>query len=227
MSAEFLTPASSTDFVNRSRVVTSLVNRRDIGLLARLDLSEALYFQGGIFNGTNQRFENNNNTFYYTGRFVFSPDVGDYSSLTIGVNAAHSDESGTGGTLIGNGFLPAVFGKRTIYGGDIRIESGQLLLSSEFLMGELRYGPLFPPSNDEVSGYHITAGYWVTENAQLLLRFDHLQSDLINIPAEDVLLAGLNWNWTETTSFQFNYQIDTDDADFDNHFWLAQVQVAF
>ena len=228
ISAEFLTPASSTDLVNRSRVVTSLVNRRDVGLLSRLSVSPSFYVLGGIFNGTNQNLENNNNTFYYTGRLVFNPDLGDDNELNIGVNVGLSSESGTGtGTIIGNGFFPAVTGERTIYGGDIRVESGRLLLSSELLIGALEYAPGI---KDEVTGYHITGGYWVSEKAQIVLRFDHLENDendFFTVPAEDLLLAGLNWNWTNTTSFQFNYQINPDDPAFGDHLWLAQVQVAF
>lgn len=228
ISGEFLTPASSTDLVNRSRVVTSLVNRRDIGLLSRLSVSSSFYVLGGIFNGTNQNLKNNNNTFYYTGRLVFNPDLGDDNVLNIGASVGLSSESGTGtGTLIGNGFFPAVTGERTIYGGDIRVESGRLLLSSELLIGALEYAPGI---KDEVTGYHITGGYWVSEKAQIVLRFDHLEndeSDFFTVSAEDLLVAGLNWNWTNTTSFQFNYQVNPDDADFGNHRWLTQVQVAF
>jgi len=221
ISGEFLTPASNTDFVNRSQVVSALVQRRDIGLKARFILSPSVYLSGGMFNGTNQKLENSNNTFYYTGRLVFYPDMGENDELRIGVNAAHSNENGT---LIGNGFLPQVDGDRTIYGGDIRLESGRLLLSSELLLADLEYAAGI---EDEVRGFQVTGGYRVSEKTQLLLRFDHLESDIIAIPEEDLLLAGLNLNFTGTTSFQFNYQVNPDDADFGNHRWLAQVQVAF
>lgn len=220
-SAEYLLPASATDFVDRSRVVSALAQRRDVGVKARLALTPSLLFTAGMFNGTNQNLENSNNTFYYTGRLAFTPDLGD-DFLRVAVNAGRSSENGT---LIGNGTLPRINGERTVYGGDIRLESGRLLLSSELLIADLEYAP---GVEDEVSGYHITGGYMTGENTQLLVRYDHLQSnaEAVAIP-EDLILAGLNHNFTETMSFQLNYAVNPDDSEFGNHRVLAQIQVAF
>jgi hypothetical protein len=75
-----------------------------------------------------------------------------------------------------------------------------------------------PGVEDEVSGFHITGGYWVTESTTLYLRLDHIESELISIPVEDQLLVAFSHNFSSITNFQFNYLLNPDDFDVSNQF---------
>ena len=219
-SGEFLTGAANTDFINRSRIVSLLAQRRDIGVLGKVELTDGLVLSAGMFNGNNQNLGNGNNEFYYTGRLEANNTLGSDAQVVFAGNASYGNENGT---VIGNGRLPAVNGSRALVGGDGRLEVEGLLLSGEFLFGELEYGP---NQIDNVMGFHATAGYWVIEDLQLIARYDHVESDLVPL-TENVIVGGLNYNYTDAASFQLNYQINPDDFDFANHFVLLQTQIAF
>lgn len=225
ISAEFLTPSAGTDFINRSRIVSSLVQRRDIGISAKAELTEGLVLTGGIFNGQNQNLANNDNEFYYTGRIEAGSEIGADATIQIGGNIGYGQEKGT---FIGNGSLPLIYGSRTIYGGDIRLEINRFLVSGEFLGALLEYTP---GTEDEVLGFHITGGYWATDNLQFLLRLDHIESS--NLPASafpeplELVLGGINYNVTDAASFQLNYQVNPEVFNIHNQVLLAQMQIAF
>lgn len=220
LSGEFLVGAAYTDFINRSRIVSLLAQRRDIGILGKAELTEGLQFSAGMFNGSSQNLTNNNNEFYYTGRLEASQNLSSGADITVAVNASFGNENGT---VIGNGRIPSINGSRALIGGDGRFEVGDLLLSGEFLFGELEYGP---NQIDNVLGYHITAGYWVADDVQLLGRLDHIQSDILLFES-NVIVGGINYNYTDAASFQLNYQLNPNDIGFGNHFVLLQTQIAF
>jgi phosphate-selective porin len=212
---------NATDFINRSRIVEALAQRRDIGLRAAYLLSPELTLSGGMFNGNNQRLENSNNTFYYTGRLRYVKEFTESSYFSAAINAGFSEENGT---QIGSAFLPAVDGDRTVYGGDFRFEADRFLLSAEALFADLEYGP---QTDDEVAGYHITGGYAVTPASTLYLRLDHIESDVVDIPVENQVVAAFSHNFSSVTNFQFNYLLNPDDFELSSQYWLAQVQLGF
>lgn len=225
ISAEFLTPTSSTDFINRSRIVSALVQNRDVGVLANAVLTEGLTVSGGIFNGRNQNLSNNDNEFYYTGRIEADSEIGRDARIQIGGNIGHGQENGTS---IGNGSLPLINGTRTIYGGDIRLEVQRFLLSGEFLGATLEYNS---GTEDEVLGFHITGGYWATDQLQFLVRLDHIESRELSVTQFseplDLVYGGINYNFTDAASFQLSYQVNPDNFDINNQVLLAQMQIAF
>lgn len=225
ISAGYLLPAASTDFVNRPRMVGVLAANRDIGILGEAILAEGIKFTGGMFNGRGQNISSNDNQFYYTGRLQITSDIDEETTLQVGGNIGHGQENGT---VIGNGSLPAVDGERFIYGFDLRLEHRAFLFSAELLSSRLEYSPAL---DDEVLGYHLTGGFQATDNLQLLLRLDHVSSNelpqtVFPVP-EKLLLSGINYTFTEAASFAFNYRLNPDDFDFSNHAMLAQMQIAF
>lgn len=225
ISAEFLTPASGTDFINRSRIVSALVQSRDIGFSATAKLTEGLTVTGGIFNGQNQNLENNDNEFYYTGRVAAGSEIGRDARLEIGGNIAYGEE---GGTFIGNRTLPDINGVRAVYGGDIRLEIRRFLLSGEFLGSQLEY---ITGVEDQVLGFHLTGGYQATDELQFLVRLDHIESTELAASQFqeplDLVIGGINYNITDAASFQLNYQLNPDDIDIRNQVLMAQMQIAF
>lgn len=225
ISAGYLLSAAATDFINRPRVVGTLVGNRDIGILGEAVLAEGLKFTGGIFNGRGQNINSNDNQFYYTGRLEFVSEIEEEATLQFGANIGYGQDNGTD---IGNGRLPAIDGQRFIYGIDLRLENRALLFSAELLGSSLDYSATL---DDEVMGFHLTGGYQTTDKLQLLLRYDHVSSDeltvtLFSIP-ENLLIGGINYSFTDAASFAFNYRVNPDDFDFGNHVMLAQMQIAF
>lgn len=225
ISAGYLLPAASTDFVNRPRIVGVLAANRDIGVLANTVLTEGLTLSGGIFNGRSQNINSNDNEFYYTGRMEAASEIGADAFLQIGGNVGYGEENGT---VIGNGSLPAINGTRLIYGGDIRFEFRGFLLSAEFLGARLEYAPSV---EDEVLGFHLTGGYWATDKLQFLVRLDHVESSELSAGAfpepVDLVFGGINYNFTEAASFTLNYQLNPETIDINNQVLLAQMQIVF
>lgn len=225
ISAGYLLPAASTDFINRPRVVGTLVANRDIGLLGEATLTEGLTFAAGIFNGRGQNINSNDNEFYYTGRLEAASEIGTQTYLQIGANIGYGLENGT---IIGNGSLPAVNGERVIFGGDLRVEYWRFLLSAEFLTARLEYSPAV---EDEVLGFHITGGYDITDRLQFLVRLDHVESNELSATVfpqpVDLVFGGINYNFTEAASFTLNYQLNPETIDISNQVLLVQMQIAF
>jgi hypothetical protein len=224
-SYEFLTLASSIDFVNRAQVVTALAPGRQLGLQARFDdRSRTIGARAGIFNGNGTRPNgNDNNNFLYAARITVTPHLGTDGtdhSLVVGVNAAHSEDDGS---TIGGGFVTDFVGARTHLGGDVRLELGRWLFSGEVLYAELR-----PTIGADRSpwGFHATAGFASGRKTQVLVRFDGFEADDGGERA-DVIVLGFNAWPTSVTEFQVNYSIDTRDAAFDHHQLLVNFQFGF
>lgn len=225
ISAGYLLSAAQTDFINRPRISGALAGNRDIGLLGKLKLTDVLSLWAGMFNGTNQDLENNNNTFYYTGRLIWSWEIGSDGNLQIGANMAHSIEDGT---PIGNGSLPVIEGKRTVAGADFRFTSSRFLLAAEYLYSGFRYNSgSVAGQADNLSGYYLTAGYNILENMQFLARYDHVNSDVITFDFnKDLIVLGVNYSLSQVASFTFNY-LTRESSLFGNHAILLQTQIAF
>ncbi len=225
-SKEYLTGAGAIDFVNRSQVVTALAGRRQIGLQVRGKTSDAIVSYGiGMFNGNGFNGNvNDNNAFLYVGRFAIMPHLAggadQENRLEIGVNGAYSNDSNA---PIGGGDLPAFDGKRLVYGGDVQWTRGRVLLSGEVLGARLarRGGDTRTPF-----GYHCTAGYMVTTNSQLLLRYESFRADGLASDGR-LLVVGYNLWPTKVTELQVNYVVPTADGALKHHQLLVNAQLEF
>lgn len=183
-------------------------------------LSEEIQYSIGMFNG-NRFSANDNNSFYYAARLADLQDIGDKGTLELGLNAAYGNNSDS---RIGAGLLPNIQGKRVVFGGDIRLESGPVLLSSEVLFSTLEY---VPGNDDEVSGFHVTAGYWLTPAVLTLIRLDHIHSDQISSIARDLVILGSNLFPTSQTEIQINYAVPLSDPAVDEHQVMLNFQISF
>lgn len=222
-SGEFLTPASTIDFVNRSQVVTALAPGRQIGAqlqVARDDGSFGVRFGVSNGNGTSPN-GNDNADLLYAVRFFATPDLGEGDHrLTLAVNVARSQDQAA---AFGNGFRTAFTGSRTLVGGDLRFTGGRNLLSAEVISANL--DPDVGPEVNPV-GWHVTVGRMLKEKVQGLVRWDAFDDDTF-AGRTDWIVLGLNIWPTSATEFQFNYLVDLDSADFDNHQLLVNMQFGF
>lgn len=160
---------------------------------------------------------NSTNRFYYTSRLLWERSVSD-GNLQVGVNGSYGNEDGI---EIGNGALLPIDGDRYLAGGDFRFTSDKLLLSGEYLYGDLEY---MSGLSDEVQGFHLSGGYNIRPDVQVLLRYDHARSNL-DIIEDDIVTAGINYQFTEVTSFTAKYRIDIGNISANG--LLLQSQIGF
>jgi hypothetical protein len=192
---DFLPPPQQYDFISRARITGQLVQSREIGLSAQGDLDN-LYYYLGIFNGNRLR-NNNNNRLYSIGRLQYTINDVIPGFIKIGVNGSFGNSAGVQSGNAG----PVLGGERTIFGADVHAETDQVLIKAEFLTGDLELpgGVL----KDKISGYYLTGGYKVSDNVQLLARYQTVFYDLSDFYESQITL-GVKRYVTSLISFRFN-----------------------
>jgi hypothetical protein len=144
-----------------------------------------------------------------------------YFEAGVNVARSHDAELSLSGDL-----MPSFSGDRLLYGGDFRLAMNEWLLSGEFIGADLE------PSGSETMkplGYHLTAGYMVSQKSQLLARWDSLDAeDLYTSEGKtDWIVLGFNHWPTKATELQVNHIIDVDDVTLEHNQWLVNLQVVF
>ncbi len=219
-SKEFLTYAGNIDFVNRSQAATFLSPKRQIGLQLRGNIANKIFeYRAGIFNGNGQnKLSNDNNTFMYVGRLTAKLKTTN-SLYEFGLNAAYANNNTQG--IFEKDFI----GKKTMLGGDLRIEINQFLIASEYTINTLDGTLDSILTNRKPYGYHITAGYKFGSNHQVLVRYDNLSPDGVTDNSE-FYIFGYNFWPTSATEIQFNYIIDSKQSEFNSHWFLFNFQLS-
>jgi hypothetical protein len=214
-SAEFLIPAPSIDFVNRSQSVSVLAPGRQLGVALRGGTADEMFgYNVGVFNGNGRSLQGNDNgRLMYVGRVFTRPSMSE-GSLEVGVNIAFSEDD-FGGT-------PA---DRLLFGGDFRWMRDRV-----FVSGEAIYADLDPVVGDsrQPFGYQATLGYMLSPaRHQILARWDALDLDT---PAghSNFIVLGYNFWPSQAFEVQVNYLIPTHEgSDFADQQVLVNFQVAF
>lgn len=209
VSYEFMTAPHKVDFVTRSTVVATLTTHRDIGVRFHGGLTDALNYSFGVYNG-NGYGANDNNKFFYAGRLDYDSSL-EGGSFIVGVNASYGEHENRN---LSSNLLP-IQGDRITYGGDFRYENSSIILASEVLGAKLDYAGF--TESDNVFGFHVTGGYKVSENNQLMLRYDSFNSDLLPAAEQDKIVAGFTRSITVNTGFKVNYLPSVEDTAFSNH----------
>ena len=217
-SAEFLTPAADIDFVNRARAVRSLAPGRSTGASINANPNGGpLRLRAGVFNATSTgsfyaqpgsgpfQGQSDRGGFLLVGRAQATVPAG-AGTLTLGANAGYNTPDTSERFDISSGL---------VVGGDARLRIGRALLAGEYLYSET---PTSPSGRTDDGGY-ATAGYDVTGNDRLLVRFDTFNSS-------NEVLFGYNRAITRAASFQFNVIAPLDD-DAEPAQALANFQLAF
>lgn len=223
-SHEFLTPASSIDFVNRSTVVSQLAPGRNLGAQVRFtDSARTIGLDLGVFNGNGiAPAGNDNNDFLYTARVAGTPvdeviEGRRRRTVRVGANVAVSNDAPDGPCI-------TFCGTRVLLGADARLALDRVLVAGEFLYGDIPGPPgILDP---DPTGWHLTGGYLVSPMVQLLGRWDSFDADL-NQGRRDVLVGGLNWWPTTVTEIRLNYLVDLGDAAPDRNQLLVNFQFGF
>jgi len=192
-----------TDFINRARLIGLMLNTREIGVSASGNFDNFDY-NVAIFNGTGYSL-NNDDRFMYLAKIGYDVDMDNNRSLYLGANGALNTTQNEG--ITGNLFST---GDRLIYGLYADYRSDSWFGAGELLMTTFESNQT--TDDETITGAYITIGNNVTENDQLLARWDHIgynETDLIS----NLFILGWNHQATSVISFQVNALAQFEDGD--------------
>lgn len=194
----------ATDFVNRARLVGTMMNSREVGITVLGD-SENLNYRFGMYNGTGLTLENDNR-FLYTARLGYTAET-ENGTLNIGFNGGINQ---TEIERVGNSGLTSQ-GDRILYGGFLQYDSPVLFGTAEFLQTAFDASE-FNGDEETITGFFATLGFNIDEKNQLLARWDYLNYDIRDLESDQMIL-GWNHQATSIISFQINVvsQFDNDE----------------
>jgi hypothetical protein len=205
LSADLDPSPAATDFINRARLVGSMLNSRELGVTA-LGESEGFNYRLGIYNGNGRQLGNDDNRFLYTARLGYQVNLVDDGTIDFGLNGAvNTSES----EQVGNSGLFSA-GDRTIYGAFVKYDSDTFFGTVEFLQSGFEVQGL--NFDETITGFYATIGNNISDQSQLLARFDHLSFDVTRNDSNRVVL-GWNYQATELVSFQLNGLLQFNDGD--------------
>ncbi|MFU8812454.1 MAG: hypothetical protein ACNA78_05760 [Balneolaceae bacterium] len=204
LSLELQPNPGQTDFINRARLVGIMLNPREIGVTA-IGTIEAFDYNIGIYNGFGLRTIENDNKFMYAAKAGYLFDLDNESELYLGGNFAinTSENEQVGNT----GFVSA--GDRLIFGGYAQYRSDRWFGTAEYLGTNF---DLPVAGNETIHGIYTTIGKQVTENDQLVLRWDHISFNNSEQGSE-LFVLGWNRDLSSLFSVQVNLLADFDGND--------------
>lgn len=220
---EFLTSTQDLEYYNISQATANIASSRQIGFQGRFTNNDKTFkVTAGVFNGNGMANGNNDNEFMYFSRVEAKPKLGrENSQLVIGANVGFGKDKNQ--SVLG-GAVTGFTGDRLIYGGDFHLTLDKLMLSSEALFMKLK-----PTAGGEreALGFHASVGYFVSEKAQLLYRYDSFKDDKNLTEWNTNHIFGLNLLATSTYIFQTNYVINNQLSEFKYHQFLINNQIFF
>ncbi len=211
LSADLDPSPANTDFINRARLVGSMMNSREIGVTV-MGESEGLNYRFGMYNGNGLQ-GGNDNRFLYTARLGYSVPLENEGTVDFGLNGAINTSVAE---QVGNTGLTSA-GDRLIYGAFVKYDSDTFFGTVEFLQTDFEL--LGSGLDETITGFYATVGNNVTDQSQLLVRWDHLSYDLTGVDSNRVVL-GWNYQATQLVSFQVNGLLQFND-DIDNQAGLS------
>jgi len=194
LSADLDLSPGDTDFINRARLVGSMMKTREIGLTA-IGHSGRFNYWFGMYNGYGLRTANDNR-FMYTARLGYKAET-DEGAFDFGVYAALNSSVNE---QVGNTNITSM-GDRTLYGAFMKYEGDVWFGTIEFLQS--KFDRLGFNAEETITGFYTTIGNNLNEKDQLLARWDYLSYDLQDNSSNRIILG---WNHQATTliSFQLN-----------------------
>ncbi len=203
LSADLDPSPANTDFINRARLVGSMMNSREIGVTA-LGESEGFNYRFGMYNGNGLQ-GGNDNRFLYTARLGYTVPLENNGNVNFGLNGAINTSEGE---QVGNTGLTSA-GDRLTYGAFVKYDSDTFFGTIEFLQTDFEL--LGSGLDETITGFYATVGNNITDQSQLLARWDHLSYDLTGIDSNRVVL-GWNYQATQLVSFQLNGLLQFNDV---------------
>lgn len=184
----------NTDFINRARLIGTILNNRELGLSAS-GTFDSFDYTVSVFNGEGRRL-GNDDKFMIAVKGAFSVDLENDGSLYMGANGGLN---ATEGEQVG--FLTSQ-GDRVIYGAFLDYESDSWFGAAELLMTSFETNQI-QMIDETITGAYVTVGNNVTEKDQLLARVDHLSYNEVNY-SSNLFVFGWNHQATSVISLQVN-----------------------
>ncbi|PKD43611.1 porin [Rhodohalobacter barkolensis] len=204
LSADLDPSPAATDFINRARLVGSMLNSRELGITA-LGETEGFNYRFGIYNGNGRQLGNDDNNFLYTARLGYQVNLEDNGTVDFGLNGAVNTSEGES---VGNSGLFSA-GDRTIYGAFVKYDSDTFFGTIEFLQTDFEVQGV--DLDETITGFYATVGNNISEQSQLLARWDHLSYDVLGNDSNRMVL-GWNYQATQLVSFQLNGLLQFNDG---------------
>lgn len=194
----------ATDFIDRARLIGTMLNSREIGVAAA-GAFDSFDYTVSVLNGTGRSLKNDDR-FMVTVKGAFTVNVDPDGVLYIGANGALN---GTEDEPVGD-FGQISEGDRLIYGGYIDYESDQWFGTAELLMTTFESTQF--QDDETITGAYVTLGNNVTDKDQILVRWDHIGYDQIDYTS-DLFVFGWNHQATSVISMQVNALGQFDDGE--------------
>ena len=201
MGLDLLPSPASTDFANRARMVGTMTNTREIGL--SLDGQfDAFDLNVGLYNGTGLTGTNDGN-FMILAKAGYAFDISPAEQLYVGFNTTLNT---TTSEPVGNtGYISDR--DRLTYGFYAKWALDTWFGAAEFMQTRFDNVSL-GNERDSITSFYATAGYHLTDTADLLVRWDHLSFDLESNRGSDLVILGWNQQLSSLMSFQTNLLAD-------------------
>lgn len=183
-----------TDFINRARLIGTILNSRELGISAS-GTFESFDYTVSVFNGMGRSL-GNDDRFMVAVKGAFTMDLDNGGSLYIGANGALN---GTEAEQVG---LLTSEGDRLVYGAFLDYQSDNWFGAAELLMTTFESN-LLAPDDETITGAYVTVGNNVTGKDQLLARVDHISYDQMDY-SSNLFVLGWNHQATSVISFQVN-----------------------
>ena len=204
-----------TDIIGRARHVRAMVNTREIGLTALGNIGNFNY-RAGMYNGTGLS-RTGTGDFLYTLRVGYDFNFDENSDLQIGFNGAIDTNKFV---PIGNTSLTST-GDRNIYGVFTQYDGSLFFGTFEYQVSTFEAVEFL--DEGALTGAFGTFGIHVTENTDVLGRYDYLGLDDKSRPGTDdsgLYIFGINHYPTQLIKLQLNL-LYLREVDRDNRFGIA------
>lgn len=193
-----------TDFINRARLIGTMVNSREVGISGQGKIDNFDY-NISVFNGLGLN-TNNDGRFMYLTKVGYSAELDGNQSLYFGGNGFLNT---TQNEPVGNTGLVSD-GDRITYGIFVDYDSDDWFGSAELLGTSFETGGGFV--DETITGFYTTVGNKVTEKDEFLVRWEHQSFDVSDI-SSDLFIIGWNHQATSIISFQVNALADFFEGD--------------
>lgn len=193
----------NTDFINRARLIGTMLNTREIGVSVYGELDNFDY-NLAVYNGIGLRsFNNPGDRFMYLAKIGYKTEMARGGTLYLGANGSLNT---TENERVGNtGFTSRE--NRLIYGVFADYRSDSWFGAAEFLQTKF---DLTANVETTISGMYVTIGNKVTDNSELLARWDRLAFNIAD-RSSDLFILGWNHQVTSLISLQVNALAEFED----------------
>lgn len=203
-SEEFIVYIRDVDFAFRSRVINDLGPNRQTGLQVGGEITDMFSWSSGVFTGR-RISETDGEPIVGMARVKAAGiEIGD-GTLQVAVQGALGQDEAIQPLLTGGG--TGYRGDGSLVGLDARFEMGPLMLNGEIHRGS--WQPEVGADRDAL-GHYLTAGWLLTDETQVLARWDRYRNPTQD-DANDYVVLGFNAWPTSVATFQVNWMVPLQD----------------